>query len=313
MRVSASGLQPCVCVCLAPSTDSTSLLLLTWLCKNFLKWIPFPLLCVSDALLRWLLHGEETARGEPTRRAQHQLRGRAGPGCRHHHHRERESRHPAASSGIWLPGSKHTQNTKKYWIKHQLFSIIVISLLFWHVICYLIKNVCFCVGDRCLVGGHRLWGGGSCGHPPQPQAEAIFQALHCCKSPLITAYKSSFKKKLTGWCNWSFPFYFFRNWCSGFRTQSTPPPWTWLQSSWPPTGTTTRSWLCCWNRTSRSPGPMLSDASARSATPKTRRTAYGTPGTGHLGNLEHRKCNTINAVGSPQLAALSSHWSKPED
>lgn len=29
------------------------------------------------------------------------------------------------------------------------------------------------VGDRCLVGGHRLGGGGSCGHPAQPQAQAI--------------------------------------------------------------------------------------------------------------------------------------------
>lgn len=65
----------------------------------------------STCFPRWLLHGEETARGEPTRRAQHQLRRRAGPRCCHHHHREWESRHPAASPGTWLPGSKHNTHS----------------------------------------------------------------------------------------------------------------------------------------------------------------------------------------------------------
>ena len=75
-------------------------------------------------------------------------------------------------------------------------------------------------------------------------------------------------------------FPFSRNWCSGSRTRSTPPPWTWLQSSWPPTETITRSWPCCSSRTSLCPGPTPWAASARSATPRTRRTAYDTPGTG---------------------------------
>lgn len=101
---------------------------------------------------------------------------------------------------------------------------------------------------------------------------------------------------------------FFRNWCKEFRTQSIPPPWMWPQSSWQPIGTTTRSLLCCWNRTSHSPGPMLSAASALSATPRTRRTAYDTPGTAHATSVI---INTrdVAVVGCFQTAALSVLWS----
>lgn len=46
----------------------------------------------------------------------------------------------------------------------------------------------FYAGHRRPAGGHRLRGGGSRGHPPQPPAEAVFQTLHCRRSPVFTQW-----------------------------------------------------------------------------------------------------------------------------
>lgn len=100
-------------------------------------------------------------------------------------------------------------------------------------------------------------------------------AVSLLPSPL---FKSN--KLMTSRVWWKFIFLWTlcRNWCSVFRTQSTPPPWTWHRSSWQPTGTTMRSWPCCWNRTSLCRGLTPWAVSARCATLRTRRTAFDTPG-----------------------------------